>query len=333
MRYDSLWSGIGVLAGKKMSGVSAVIVSYFTGPLLARSIASLKAQPEISEIFVVDNGNWDGAVDDAVAATQGGTPVHVITGHGNVGFATACNLGAKRAKGEFLLFLNPDAMMPSGGVATFLEDAKDLQRPWMIGPKLVDPDGGEQQGSRRATLTPWRAFVEATSLYRFAPRHPYFRRFNLHNEPCPQKLCKLPTISGACFFLPREDYFSVGGMDERYFLHVEDVDFCLRFTNAGGSIYFSPTVCVAHFKSSSRVSPLRVERRKTTSMLRYFRQHFTLDYPAPFLWLVWCAVWAAFVLRVAKSVVTGAVALIGLGPSGGDTRRRARQLAARRSLR
>ena len=62
--------------------VSAIIVSYFTGPLLARAIASLKAQPEITEIFVVDNGNWDGAVADAIAATTMGAPVTVITGHG-----------------------------------------------------------------------------------------------------------------------------------------------------------------------------------------------------------------------------------------------------------
>ncbi len=316
-----------------MSGVSAVIVSYFTGPLLARSIASLKAQPEVGEIIVVDNGNWDGAVEEAIAANAGGAPVHVISGHGNVGFATACNLGAKRAKGEYLLFLNPDAMMPSGGVGELLQNSQDLSRPWMIGPKLVDPDGAEQQGSRRATLTPWRAFVEVTQLYRFAPQHPYFRRFNLHDEPCPQKLCKVPTISGACFFLLRDDYFSIGGMDERYFLHVEDVDFCLRFANEGGQVFFSPAVAVSHFKSSSRVSPLRVERRKTTSMLRYFREHFTQDYPAPFLWLVWCAVWASFVVKVSRNSALALFTLIGLGPEGGNVRRRARQLAARRSVR
>ena len=183
------------------NAVSAVIVSYFTGPLLARAIASLKAQAEVTEIIVVDNGNWEGAVADAVNATPEGAPVTVITGHGNVGFATACNLGAKKATSDYLLFVNPDAVVPAGGVAALLSEGSDLQRPWMIGPKLVDPDGAEQQGSRRATLTPWRAFVEITGLYRMAPRHPYFRRFNLHSDPCPEKLQKTPTISGACFFL------------------------------------------------------------------------------------------------------------------------------------
>ena len=313
--------------------VSAVIVSYFTGPLLARAIASLKAQAEVTEIIVVDNGNWEGAVADAVNATQEGAPVTVITGHGNVGFATACNIGAKKATSDYLLFVNPDAVVPAGGVAALLSEGSDLQQPWMIGPKLVDPDGAEQQGSRRATLTPWRAFVEITGLYRMAPRHPYFRRFNLHADPCPEKLQKTPTISGACFFLPKEDYFSIGGMDEQYFLHVEDIDFCLRFTQSGGDIWFDPNVSIVHFKSSSRVNAMRVERRKTMSMLRYFRTHFSQVYPAPFMWLVWLVLWAAFALKLARRAVMRGFGLLGLGPFRGLRHRRVRELAARRDAR
>ncbi len=321
------------LSNTQAAPVSAVIVSYFTGPVLARSISSLREQPEIGEIFLVDNGNWEGAVEAAIAAAEteegSGAPVTVISGHGNVGFATACNLGARCATRDYLLFLNPDAIMEPGGVAQLLRDGRTLSRPWMIGPKLIDPDGGEQQGGRRATLTPWRAFVEATGLYRLAPQHPYFRRFNLHNDPCPGELCPTPTISGACFLLSREDYFSIDGMDERYFLHVEDVDFCLRFGNAGGAIYYNPKVVVLHFKSSSRVNAMRVERRKTMSMLLYFRTHFSGAYPPPFMWLVWLALWTAFGLKLARRAVMRAIALVGIGPLSRARRRRARDLATR----
>ncbi|MEX0646038.1 MAG: glycosyltransferase, partial [Parvularculaceae bacterium] len=113
--------------------VSAVIVSYYTGPLLARAIGSLKAQPEVDEIILVDNGNWQGAVADAIAANSGGAPVKIIEGQGNVGFAAACNLGARKARGEFLLFLNPDAIMPEGGGARLIADGRPLQRPWVMG--------------------------------------------------------------------------------------------------------------------------------------------------------------------------------------------------------
>lgn len=318
--------------GPGARNVSAVIVSYFTGPLLARAIGSLKAQPEIRDIVIVDNGNWDGAVEAAVEATNGGAPVRIITGQGNVGFATACNLGAKRAEGDFLLFMNPDAVMPRGGVARLLADGEKLREPWLMGAKITDPDGGEQQGSRRMTLTPWRAFVEATQLWRLAPRHPYFRRFNLHGDPCPDAVTPVPVISGACFFIRREEYFAVGGMDEHYFLHVEDVDLCLRFRHAGGTVYFNPHVAVPHHKSSSRVNAMRVEARKTSSMLRYFRQHFSDPYPAPFLWLVGVVLWAMFGVRVAGRIATRSFAVAGLRARRGSLgARRARQLSARRS--
>jgi len=265
---------------------------------------------------------------------MGDAEIVILSGHGNVGFAAACNLGANEANGEHLLFLNPDAIMPAGGVAQLLRDGATLERPWLQGAKLVGPDGIEQQGSRRATLTPWRAFVEAAKLYNLAPRHPYFRRFNLHRENCPDDVTPAPTISGACFFLPKGDYFSIQGMDENYFLHVEDIDFCLRFAQAGGEVYFNPNVSVVHYKSSSRVNPIRVEARKTASMSRYFRTHFSDPYPAPFLWLVSGALWMSFALLAARRAAARALAFAGIGARRGQKGlKRARAMAARRSSR
>ncbi len=326
--------------------VTVVIVTYFTGPLLARAIFSAQHQPHVDEIIIVDNGNWDGAVEEAMRQcarlddvhasrmTQDTAAIRVLTGHGNVGFAKACNLGAKAANGSHLLFLNPDAVLPSGAVDQFLKDAASLERPWLMAPKLIDPDGTEQQGSRRATLTPWRAIVEATKLYRFAPRHPYFRRFNLHTEPLPTEVKPLPVVSGACFFLPSQDFLDIGGMDERYFLHVEDVDFCLRFAEAGGGVYFNPYVAVVHYKSSSRVNPVRIEARKTASMLLYFRRHFSTVYPAPFLWFVHGALWIHFGLKVGARFVQRVLGLVGLVVRYGPARaKRVRDIAAQRAPR
>ena len=311
--------------------VSAIVVSYFTGPLLARCLASLQAQDEISEIIVIDNGNAPGAVDKAIAEAKGEAGVTVLSGHGNIGFAAACNLGAKQAVCDHLLFINPDAVMPSGAVRQLLADGADLTHPWIQGAKITNADGAEQQGSRRGVLTPWRAFIEAARLYKFAPRHPYFRRFNLHTEECPGEVTSVPTISGACFFLPREDYELIGGMDETYFLHVEDVDFCLRFGKAGGEVFYNPNVSVVHFKSSSRVNPLRVEARKTAGMIRYFRTHFSDPYPAPFLWAVYGALWVSFFLLSAKRITAFGFSLMGLGARRGSAGlRRVSAMASRR---
>lgn len=313
---------------------SAIVVSYFTGPLLARAVESLKAQPEVTEIILIDNGAFPGDIERAVVADRPGAPVRILSGHGNIGFAAACNKGAAIAKSGYLLFLNPDAVMPAGGLAQFFSDAAQLKRPWLMGAMLVDPDGREQRGSRRATLTPWRAFVEATRLYALAPRHPYFQRFNLHNEDRPADVAPAPTISGACFILPHADYELVGGMDERYFLHVEDVDFCLRFRKAGGGVYFNPHVKVLHYKSSSRANPVRVEARKTAGLIRYFNTHFSDAYPRPFLWLVAGALWTSFGLLFLRRGIGKTLRLAGLRRrAGGRGLKRARSISARRSAR
>ncbi|MEK7265185.1 MAG: glycosyltransferase family 2 protein [Pseudomonadota bacterium] len=279
--------------------ISAIVVSYFTGSVLARSLDALRLQSGVREIILIDNGNPEGAVEAAIGPDSDGPPIRHIAGHGNIGFAAACNLGARAAQGELLLFVNPDAILPPGGAEALARDGLIRDGAWLMGAKIIDPDGAEQRGSRRATLTPWRAFVEATRLYNFAPRHPYFRRFNLHGDPCPAEVTPVPVISGACFMLPKKDYWSIGGMDERYFLHVEDVDFCLRFAKAGGTVFFNPKVSVLHFKSSSEVDPVFVEMRKTSSMLRYFRAHFSEPYPAPFMQLVGLLLWTQFAFNAA----------------------------------
>lgn len=313
--------------------VTAVVVSYFTGPLLSRAIASLRQQSGIESVILVDNGNPLKDVEDAIAGNDG-APVKVLAGHGNIGFAAACNLGAREAKGSVLLFINPDAVMPENGVLKMLRDSRELARPWMMGAKLVGPDGEEQQGSRRETLTPWRAFVELTRLYKIAPQHPYFRRFNLHAHPCPHDIIDVPTLSGACFLIPKADYDLIDGMDEHYFLHVEDVDFCLRFSKAGGKSYFNPNISVLHFKSSSRANPVRIEARKTAGMIRYFKTHFSDVYPRPFLWLVAGALWAAFGLLFIRRGIKKILRLVGLrARTGSKGVQRARSISARQSSR
>lgn len=125
--------------------------------------------------------------------------------------------------------------------------------------------------------------VEALKLYRLAPRHPYFKRFNQHQTKLPNALTEVPAISGAYMMMPRKVYEEIGGMDESYFLHVEDLDFCLRHHLSGGKTYFSPHIKATHHKSSSRVSWLFVEYHKSISLSLYFEKNFDDFYPPIFM--------------------------------------------------
>jgi GT2 family glycosyltransferase len=105
--------------------------------------------------------------------------------------------------------------------------------------------------------------------------------------------------------LPAEDYWALEGMDEGYFLHVEDVDFCHRFRAAGGEIYFVSQVTVTHMLSTSETALLFIEWHKTRGFIRYFRKNFAGVYPPMFLFLVNAGVLARFALKASKILAHG----------------------------
>jgi GT2 family glycosyltransferase len=266
---------------------SVVLVSYHTGPVLFQAIKSVLAQTAPVELCLVDNGNPPGAMAAIRSMALVDPRIRFISGHGNIGYSRGCNLGARAAQGEFILILNPDSMMPPDAVAGLKAHAAKLKSPFMIGARLLDEQGQDQRGCRRALLTPRTALIEALHLGRFFPS----ARLNYTLEPIPETLSPIPAISGAFMFLPREDYWNCGGFDEGYFLHVEDLDLCLRFRRQGGEIYFAPDIVVTHIGGTSDATSGFVEKHKARGFMRYFHKNFSEDYPAALLLALYAAVW------------------------------------------
>ena len=144
----------------------------------------------------------------------------------------------------------------------------------MLGCRVLNPDRSDQRGSRRTLLTPYTALVETFRLDRLAPRLLRRYRLNHHDNPVPADTTCIPVISGACMMLPAATFHAVGGMDEGYFLHVDDLDLCFRLHRAGIPVYFTPHVEAVHHAGSSRRSPVLVEWHKMRGFLRYFLAHF-----------------------------------------------------------
>ena len=276
---------------------SVVMVSYHTGAVLDQAIASVLAQTAPVELCLVDNGNPPDVVEKLRAHAAADSRIKFISGHGNVGFSRGCNLGAQAGRGAFLLFLNPDSVLPPDSIARLLAHGATLKAPYMFGARLLDPDGTDQRGCRRALLTPATALVEALHLGAFFPS----KRLNFDRDPVPDRITPMPAISGAFMFLPRTDFDRIHGFDEAYFLHVEDIDICLRFRRAGGEIYFVPDIVVMHVGSTSKAPKAFIERNKAHGFVRYFFTHFRGETPWLLLGMLYVSIWGGTYLKLALS--------------------------------
>lgn len=251
--------------------VSVIMVVYMTGEALSESVQCVLRDPLVDELVIVDNGSRTCESQALHRLAERDSRVVLLDGHGNIGFARGANLGARRAVGDLLVFLNPDAFLQGGCVAELVREIEGRPVPCIVGGRVLNADRTEQRGARRGEITLTSALLSLSGLARMAPG---LRRFEVHweNQALPTRATPAPTISGACFCMRREDFEAVEGFDEGYFLHVEDVDLCWRVRRQGGSVLFHPKAEVIHLGHTSQTSPLKVELHKGLGLARFFRK-------------------------------------------------------------
>ena len=272
------------------------MVSYHTGPVLYAAVKSALMQQQLAELIVVDNGNPPAVLTRLQQMALGDPRLVIMTGGGNVGFAKGCNAGAARATGDFILLLNPDCLLPPEALADMMAAFGEMPDAMLAGCWLMNPDGSEQRGGRRQLLTPQTALVEALRLHRVFKK---YKRLNNHETEMPRETHEVDAISGAFMCMRAADYRNFGGLDEGFFLHVEDLDFCMRVKRNGGKIICVPGVQVTHMLSTSGETTSRfIEWHKAKGFIRYFHKHFEGEVPLPLLWLVDGAAMARFALKV-----------------------------------
>lgn len=276
-------------------GVSVVMVVYMTGEALKQSIACVLAEPLVSELVVVVNGASPTEAKILTSAASRDPRVIIVEGHGNVGFARGANLGARKAKGDVLVFLNPDAFVQPGCIGALADEIDAHASPCIVGGRVLNADRTEQRGARRGEITPVNAMMSLVGLTKSGG----LRRFEVHweDDAAPDQAAPVPTISGACFCMRREDFDCVGGFDEAFFLHVEDVDLCWRVRDRGGEVLFHPKAEVVHLGHTSLASPLKVEFHKGVGLARFFRKRARSGSQKVAAWLLSPVVVAAAIAR------------------------------------
>ena len=272
-----------LLVTKREKPISVIMVSFMTGPALLEAINAVMADKDIFELILVDNGNTSEArkrLSDVVAKHD---RIRLLQGHGNIGFARSCNYGANLARGEYFLFLNPDALITEGAARIMANCGKSLAAPWITGGMLRNVNGQEQRGGRRGALTPLSALMSFTPLHKL----PFFKSIHKETEALPEQAQAYPTVSGACLMVDRSSFEALEGFDEDFFLHVEDIDICRRAREQGGDVYFVPNAAVMHYGSTSQVRRQKVEWEKLKGFTRYFLKHSKTVFGKVMTYLAW----------------------------------------------
>lgn len=298
-------SNISFSANSSMHGCdrSVVIVNYNAGDYLLECVS--KARQQAEQVIVVDNASKDDSMESLKKAYP---DVKIISNERNLGFAVACNMGARAADGKYILFLNPDCFLEPDAIAILIESINSAPDIGMVGGLIINPDGTEQIGGRRAIPTPWRSFVRGFGLSKLSNWYPrLFSDFSLHSEPLPKQPIEVEAISGACMLTRQDILEEVGLLDEGYFMHCEDLDWCMRFHLKNWKILFVPNARMVHYKGHcSQSRPVFVEWNKHKGMMRFYLKFFKTRYSLFLMPLIWAGVWVRFGLIVLLHTIKNA---------------------------
>ena len=251
-----------------MTDVSIVIVSYNSRADLEHCLASLHdPSPEVAhEIVVVDNASSDGSA----GAARRWKNVRVIASDVNRGFAAASNIGIRAGASDLVLLLNSDTIVPAGAIDALVRELRGRPDVAVVGPRLVDATGRPELSFGRmiSPLAEWRQ----KRLVQGLDRHDLeaLRRVDAmtRQEQWPD------WVSGACLLVRRADAEMAGLLDERYFMYMEDVDFCAAIRAGGRRILFTPSVEIVHLRGRSAArAPSATSAAYRRSQLAFYQKH------------------------------------------------------------
>lgn len=272
--------------------IAVIVVSHESASTLEECLLRLRAARGVREIRVVDNASLDGTLDIIQRHAAKDPRVRFIGNPDNPGFAVGCNQGAKESGAPWLAFVNPDLLVETDTLSRLRACADSLGSEVLLGVDLVDEAGIRDEAARRhdpdfgAMLS---SPARSSKLGVVADEG--------------ESLQRVQAISGALMLMPRGLFDRLGGFDERYRLHAEDLDFCRRARAAGAVVAVANDIRVVHVRGvSSRSRPVFVEWHKHRGLWRYFRKFESPQRNLLTRLGVWCAIWAHFPLALYKKL-------------------------------
>ena len=248
-----------------MIDISIIIVNYNVRDYLISCITSIFKEHSNSlsiEIIVIDNNSNDKSVESVKKKFP---EIKLIVNNKNEGFTKAVNLGAKSSKGKYLFILNPDTYFIDDSLSILFKLIEKNRNISLLGPAMISPSGKNQQSF-------WRKPTLISSLLSLIYLDKMNRKKNYTNESI-NEIKKVETISGGAFFVRSSIFNLIDGFDQNFFW-MEDIDFCIRISNLGYEVYYTPKARIVHHqgKSSEKNWTLTIYNQ-LMSKIKYFKKH------------------------------------------------------------
>ncbi len=243
-----------------MIDVSIIIVSWNVKELLKLCIESiiLFTKNVNFEIIIVDNDSSDGTKEEISRIMNRNSSLDMIfiENEKNYGFSKANNIGLERARGKFILFLNPDTELLSNSIKEMAQFLEKNHEYGAVGCRLVYPDGTIYHPCARGYPTPINVFYEIMLLRRLFPKVKKFGALGmLYWDKGDSR--DVDCLVGACVLVKREVLKSVGSFKDIFFMYGEDIDLCYRIKNGGWKIrYMADFSIIHHTEKSSEQVPI-----------------------------------------------------------------------------
>ncbi|MCV2488576.1 glycosyltransferase family 2 protein [Geodermatophilus sp. YIM 151500] len=276
-----------------------VAVTYSPGEALEGFVDSLAAATSLPvEVVLADNGSTDG-VPEKVAARH--EHVRLLPTGGNIGYGAAVNAGLSGRSSGWALVANPDVRFEPGSVDELLAVARRWPRAATVGPAIRTPDDELYPSAR--DLPRLSTGVGHAVFGWVWPANPWTARYRREREAPRERTAGW--LSGSCFLVDLEAFWSVGGFDPGYFMYFEDVDLAERLGRRGYLHVYAPSAVVVHEGGhATRREPHRMARVHHTSALRYMAARHPGRRNAPLR----AALRAGLGARMLLSYVSGRVA-------------------------
>jgi GT2 family glycosyltransferase len=272
--------------------LSIIIVNYNVKHFLEQCLCSVQkaiAIPGIqAEVLIIDNNSSDNSID----YLQPGFPfARFIHNTENVGFARACNQALALAGGRYILFLNPDTIVPEDCFSKCIAFFESHADAGAIGIRMVDGRGKFLKESKRAFPDPFTSLYKLSGLSKLFPHSHTFGKYHLEYLS-EKENHEIDVLAGAFIMIKRGVLEKTGSFDETFFMYGEDIDLSYRIQEAGFKNYYFAESSIIHFKGeSTRKVSLNYIRMFYSAMATFVRKHYGSAKAGFFNFLIHIAIW------------------------------------------